>query len=304
MTRAPHYPRLGLVLLVGLAIAWGVNWPMMKIVFAEFKPWTFRGFTCLAAGLMLLALARVSRVSLWPASGEWRRIAIASLFNVTSWHMLTAFGIMLLASGKASVLAFTMPLWAALIGVVFLGERMSGRRAIALALGLAGILVLVSRDLGVLGDAPLGVLFILAAAIGWAIATLYQKRQEWTISMLALAGWQLLIGGVPIILAIPLVEGLHIPQASPIAWLCTLYVVVVALVFAYFAWFKIVSLFPANVAAIGTLLTPVIGVLSGVLVLGEPFTWREMLALILVGSALALVLIVPAPAARLAPADD
>jgi len=292
------------LLLVGLAIAWGANWPVMKIALAEFKPWTFRGFTCLAAGLMLLALARVSRVSFWPAAGEWRCITIASFFNVTAWHMLVAFGILLLASGKASVLGFTMPLWAALIGVVFLGEHMSGRRAVALALGLAGILVLVSRDLGALGDAPLGVVFMLAAALGWAIGTLYQKRQRWTISMLALAGWQLLIGSLPIIVAIPVVEGWHMPQASLTAWLCTLYLVIVALVFAYFAWFKIVSLFPANVAAIGTLLTPAVGVLSGVLVLGEPFTWRELLALMLVGAALALVLIVPAPAARPAPADD
>jgi drug/metabolite transporter (DMT)-like permease len=79
----------------------------------------------------------------------------------------------------------------------------------------------------------------------------------------------------------------------------------VALVFAYFAWFKIVTLFPASVAGIGTLLTPVVGMLSGAVVLGEPFGLREIAAVLLIGSALVLVLIIPAlkPRGAAAPAD-
>lgn len=303
MTQSPALPRLGLILLVGLSFAWGINWPFMKIVLREVPLWTFRAWSCLAAGLMLLALARMTGGRLMPAQGEWRNIVIAALFNVTIWHVFIAAGVIRMASGHAAVLAFTMPLWAAMIGVAFLGERLTKRVAAALALGIGGIVVLLSRDLAAVGASPLGAICVLVAAFGWAIGTLFQKRKRWTVGTLALAGWQLTLGTVPMFAILPFVEGFHIPQASAAAWAAAAYTTVVALVFAYFAWFKIVTLFPASIAGIGTLLTPVIGMASGAVVLGEPFGWREMLAVALIGSALALVLIIPALKSRVAPAS-
>lgn len=294
MTSSQALPRLGLLLLVGLSFAWGINWPFMKIVLAEIPLWTFRAWSCIAAGLMLLALARLTGGRVRPARGEWRPIMVCAIFNVTAWHILVAIGVMQMASGHASVLAFTMPLWAAIIGVLFLGEKLTGRVAAALALGIGGIVVLLSRDFRAVGASPLGAAAVLGASIGWAVGTLYQKRQRWSVGSLALAGWQLGLGSMPMFAIMPFADGIHVPQASAAAWAAATYTTVIALVFAYFAWFKIVTLFPASIAGIGTLLTPVIGMFSGAVVLGEPFGWREVLAMALIGSALVLVLIVPA----------
>ncbi len=303
MTQERSPPRLGLILLVGLSFAWGINWPFMKIVLSEVPLWTFRAWSCFIAGLLLLGLARLTGTRLRPAAGEWRPIAVAALFNVTCWHVLVAVGVMQMASGHAAVLAFTMPLWAALIGVTFLGERLTRRVVAALALGVGGIAVLLSRDLAAVGASPVGALAVLGAAVGWATGTLYQKRQRWTVGTLAVAGWQLTAGSIPMFVILPFADGIHVPQASAAAWAAAAYTTVIALVFAYFAWFKIVTLFPASVAAIGTLLTPVIGMTSGAVVLGEPFGWREAVALVLIGSALALVLIIPALRPRAVPAS-
>lgn len=305
MTAGPHLPRLGLVLLAGLSLAWGINWPFMKIALREIEPWTYRAWSCLLAGLCLLALARMAGYTLRPARGELRRVAIAAALNVTLWQILIAYGTMRMASGHAAVLAFTMPLWAALLGVVFLGEKLTGRIAAALAFGLGGIIVLLSRDLQAVGDSPSGAGLVLCAALSWAVGTLYQKRQCWRLSTLALAGWQLALGTLPMFLILPFSEGIYVPQASALAWISAAYTTLVALVFAYFAWCKIVSLFPANIAAIGTLLIPVLGVASGAVALGEVFGWREVLALGFIGAALALVLIMPGPRATtaVAPAD-
>lgn len=294
MTQVHALPRLGLVLLVGLSFAWGLNWPFMKIVLQEIPLWTFRAWSCLAAGLMLLALGHLTGGRVKPTPAEWRPILVGTFFNVTIWHVFVALGVMQMASGHAAVLAFTMPLWSAIISVAFLGERMTGRVALALALGIGGIVALLSRDLSAVGASPLGAVFMLTASVGWAIGTLYQKRQRFTVGTLALAGWQLALGTVPMFIVLPFADGVHVPQASAAAWAAATYTTVVALVFAYFAWFKIVSLFPASIAGIGTLLTPVIGMASGAVVLGEPFGWREILAVALIGSALALVLIIPA----------
>ncbi len=303
MTQAQFLPRLGLILLVGLSFAWGINWPFMKIVLQEIPLWTFRAWSCLAAGLMLLALGHVTGGRVKPTPAEWQPILVGALFNVTIWHVFVALGVMQMASGHAAVLAFTMPLWSAIISVAFLGERMTGRVALALALGIGGIVVLLSRNFTAVGDSPLGAAFMLTASVGWAIGTLYQKRQRFTVGTLALAGWQLALGTVPMFVILPFADGIHFPQASAAAWAAATYTTVVALVFAYFAWFKIVSLFPASIAGIGTLLTPVIGMVSGAVVLGEPFGWREILAVMLIGSALVLVLIIPALRPRTAVAS-
>jgi drug/metabolite transporter (DMT)-like permease len=297
-------PKLGLVLLVGLSFAWGINWPFMKIVFAEIPLWTFRAWSCFIAGLMLLALARLAGVKVLPHKREWPSILLATIFNVLLWHILIAVGVIKMASGHAAVLAFTMPLWSSIISVAFLGERMTGRVALALALGVGGIVVLLSRDFSVVGDSPVGAACVLGAAIGWAIGTLYQKRQRWTIGSLAVAGWQLTLGAIPMFVVLPFVDGIHVPSASAAAWAAATYTTVVALVFAYFAWFKIVTLFPASIAGIGTLLTPVIGLLAGAAVLDEALGPREIAAMLLIGAALVLVLIIPAlrprPAAAVA----
>jgi drug/metabolite transporter (DMT)-like permease len=298
-------PKLGLLLLLGLAFAWGINWPFMKIVLSEIPLWTFRAWSCFAAGLMLLALARLVGGRVAPDARDWRPLLIGALLNVLLWHVFVAVGVMKMASGHAAVLAFTMPLWSAIISVAVLGERMTRRVGLALVLGIGGIVVLLSRDFAVVGESPVGAAFMLGAAVGWAVATLYQKRQNWSIGSLAVAGWQLALGALPMFAVLPFVEGFHMPSASAAAWAAATYTTVVALVFAYFAWFKIVTLFPASIAGIGTLLTPVIGMLSGAVVLGEPFGVREVAAMLLIGSALVLVLIIPAlrPRVAAAPAD-
>jgi drug/metabolite transporter (DMT)-like permease len=298
-------PKLGLLLLVGLAFAWGINWPFMKIVLSEIPLWTFRSWSCFAAGLMLLGLARLSGGRVMPVDRDWVPLIIGAALNVLLWHVFVAIGVMKMASGHAAVLAFTMPLWSAIISVSVLGERMTGRVAAALALGIGGIIVLLSRDFAFVGDSPVGAAFMLGASIGWAVGTLYQKKQNWSIGTLAVAGWQLALGALPMFLVLPFVEGFHMPSASFAAWASAAYTTVVALVFAYFAWFKIVTLFPASVAGIGTLLTPVIGLLSGAVVLGEPLGPREIVAMLLIGSALVLVIIIPAlrPRVTALPAD-
>ena len=100
----------------------------------------------------------------------------------------------MMGSGHAIVMAFTMPLFAAVLGVIFLNEAMTRRRLAALALGAAGIAVLMSHDFGVIGAEPLGFALTLCGAALWAIGVLIQKHTPWKIGLLALTGWQILLG--------------------------------------------------------------------------------------------------------------
>jgi len=281
-------------LILGLALGWGLNWPAMKMALGEFPLWTFRASSCVAAGFCLLAIARAVGQPIVPRAHEWRAMALAALFNVTAWQMFVAAGVRLIGSGEAAVVAFTMPLWAVFFAWLFLREPLGVRGGAALVLGMAGIVVLISRDFGAIVRAPGGVSLMLAGAIGWAVGTLIQKRRRFSLQAMAFAGWQLIIGAVPMLAVVPVLEPLRVPAVSATAWLLWVYTTFIALVFCYAAWFQVVRLMPMSVASISVLLVPAVGVISGALMLGEPLGLREVAALLLIGSALALVLLLPA----------
>ncbi|HEX9464965.1 MAG TPA: DMT family transporter [Alphaproteobacteria bacterium] len=293
---------LGPALILALAVGWGLNWPVMKIGLLEFPLWTFRGSACLVAGLCLLALAPLAGGRAIPRSGDWRSLAVAAFFNVTIWQIFIAYGLRLVASGEAALLAFTMPLWAVFLGRVVLGETLGSRGGAALILGTAGIVVLLTRDFTALARAPTGVAMVVIGAAAWAVGTLIQKRHHTSLTTVALAGWQLTLGALPMMVMIPLLEGWHPPAVSVAAWLSLTYTTFVALVLCWYLWFKIVSLMPMNIASISTLLVPAVGVISGALMLHEEIGVREILALALIATALALVL--TRPAAPAAAADQ
>jgi drug/metabolite transporter (DMT)-like permease len=282
------------ILVAALSIGWGLSWPMMKIALSEFPIWTFRAWSCLAAGLCLLGLARLGGGRLLPIGGEWLGLTLAALCNVTAWHIFIGYGIGLVASGHAAVLAYTMPLWVVLLGTALFGQALDWRSVAGLMLGLAGIFTLIAPDLAKIGEAPLGAGLILLGAMAWALGTLIQKRVRTGLSILAFTGWQLVVGDIPILLVMPFMEGFVVPHVSPQAWAAGAYITAIALVLCYFVWFKIVSLMPASRASISTLLVPAIGVMSGALFLGEPVGMPEIAALAFTLAALALVLVPPA----------
>lgn len=295
----------GLIALAFLWLVWGTTWPAMRTVFLELPVWQFRAVTCAVAGAVLLGLGILEDRTRWKAPRRiWPRLIVASLLNMTCWHVLTGFALQIVGAGHGAIVCYTLPVWTALLAGLFYGERIAARLAVAIALGVAGVGVLLTAGPGasgtwsagefLQGDRPLGFAFVLLAAIAWAGGTLVVKHYEWGVSMNALAGWQLLIGLVPITLIAAVSEPFVLHRASLEAALSGLYVLFVGMVMGYALWFRVVRAMPATVASIGAMMIPVIGVASGALILGEPFGWRELLALALVLSAIALVLFFPA----------
>jgi drug/metabolite transporter (DMT)-like permease len=283
---------LALGLIVAISVLWGLNWPAMRAAAVELSPWTFRTICVLIAGPGLLAIAALGKEPMMPRPAAWPGIALLALTGVTGWQILSAMALTRIGGGHAAIIGYTMPLWAAVISALWLGERLSGRRAAALALGCCGMLVLFRGNLGGLATAPLGAALMLGAALCWALNTVATKAYPWGIGVIALSGWQLVLGGVPIVVAWRILE--PVPDLSRLSWAGvagTLYAATVALIFCYTAYIKIVTLLPATVAAIATLAIPVVGVFTAALLLGEPLGLAELGALALVLAALLLALL-------------
>ena len=132
---------------------------------------------------------------------------------------------------------------------------------------------------------------MLGAALSWALGTVLQKRFPVKLPVGLYTAWIMLIGGVPIFVGALLFDDWEaLRNVSVIAWLGTTYNVVIAFAFAHWAWIKIATSVPVSVFSISMLLIPVVGVLSGMLFLGERPAWTEYTALALVLAALLTVL--------------
>jgi len=291
---AETLPRFGFILLIFLSVFWGSNWPLMKIGLREIPVWTFRTLCLFLGGFGFLCIAKADGLMLTIPRSELRPLILVSLLNITGWHLCSAYGLIYMDAGRAVIIGYTMPIWASILGIFILGERLTLARLIGLFLGSAGLLILIGPDLKALGSTPLGAIFMLGAAVTWAGGTVLLKYFRWTMPIAALAGWQLILGGIPVIIGAFILEPMTVLlQVSWQAALATGYVILVGNIFCFWAWVKVVSLFPANVASIGTLAIPVVGVLSSAMVLGEPVGVGEIVALILVLMALSVVMIRP-----------
>lgn len=292
--QSERLPASGFVLLALVTLFWGANWPVMKIALAELPVWWFRALCVWAGAIGLLAIARVHGAPLTIMRSEVRPLLIVSFFAMLGWQICSAYGVTLMPAGRASITAFTMPVWASLLGAAFLDEPITGAKIAGLILGLAGLGVLMGEDVFVFGTAPLGVLFMLAASVSWAIGTVLFKKYRWQTPVSTLVGWQMATAAVPITIVAMLTEQLpNIAHLSGHTIIALIYTFLLPMMFCQWAFFKVVSMFPASIASIGTLAVPVIGVYSSALVLGEPVGWHEIAALVLICAALTSVLVVP-----------
>jgi drug/metabolite transporter (DMT)-like permease len=302
-----NLPRSTWGLLIMLTLGWGCNWPLMKLALAEIPIWTFRSLCVTAGAAGIFAIARIGGQPLLPPRAQWPRLIGTALFNTTAWNILIAYGLTLLPAGRSAILAYTMPLWVALLSVPLLREPLTQRRLLGLLLGMSGMLLLLSDEWASLRAAPVGALLVIGAAVSWALGTVLMKRYPTALPTTSFTGWQLLIGGLPIGIGALLLETGKLAPLSSQAVVALAYNMVVASIICYWVWFKIVSRASATASSLGTLSIPVVGVFSSMLVLGERPDWREYLALLLVLAAIATV-IVPDHAAveraETAPAGD
>lgn len=288
--------RASLAILV-VAFVWGCNWPVLKMGVTEMAPLTFRTLTLPFAAIGMLLVARVIGDDIRVPRGFWPRLLGLSLFNIALWNGFVLFGVQRLPAGRSSILAYTMPIWATAIAALVLHEHVSRRKLVGLALGAAGMLVLLGEQVVVLRTAPFGALMIIIAAISWAYGTVLLRQWRPTMPQTALSGWMLLLGWIPLAAAAPFFDpqplGVELAHLSARGWFSIVYNIFFAGTLANLAWFMMARTMPVAVSSLSSLPVPVVGVISGMILLGERPGPQEWIALGLVLGALFTVLFEP-----------
>ena len=283
-----------MALLVALSFFWGTNWPFMKIALMEIPVWWFRTFCLFGGGLSLLSISYISGHRVRLKGWEVAPLLLCMSFGMLGWHLLSAYGVSEMPAGRASIIAFTMPVWAAFLARMLLGEPLTNLKLISLAFGLSGLAVLIGPDLIDLKKAPLGALLMLGAALAWGTGTVLFKKFTWSASTTALAGWQLTFAGIPIAIGAFFFQ--MPPDWTTISakvYFSLAYVMALPMIFCQWAYLRSVRTFPASLAAISTLGVPIIGTYSSALILEEAVGIQEFSALVLVCLALVTILVIP-----------
>lgn len=286
----PVIPRRELWLFIAVVVLWGVNWTMMKLALAELDFWVFRSY-CVIAGLFwFLGYSLKAGIPLALPRPYWGRMVACGLCNIAGWNILSAAGLGLLPSGRAGILAYTMPLWVVLLSRWFLGEALSTMRLVAITLGMGGIALLLVDEVQTLKTAPIGALLMVASGLVWAFGIVLFKGFPKSIATTTLMVWSLVLGGWPILLGLLLLgHGPWLPTGAS-AWAGLLFNVIVVFGFCWFAWNELVRALPTQVTGISSLAVPIVGFASGMLLLGEKPRPFDYVALLSIVAAVGLVL--------------
>jgi drug/metabolite transporter (DMT)-like permease len=281
------------LMLVGLSLAWGLTWPVLRIALDEIPPFSLRVITSALGALFLFTLAGLQHRKVGLQGRNWLHVAVAGTLNIAAFTILTALGQIGTLTSRVIILGYSMPIWACLLAVPVLGERIDRTRAIALVLCVAGIVTMVAP---LLQTAALhGLMFSLAAGMSWAAGTIYLKWARIPGDPITLAAWQLAWAFAITCLAVPVFEGSF--HLWPTQWRTAgalMFSGFIGSGFCYFLWFTAVRRLPAMTVSLGVLSVPVIGIAASALMLGERPTLTDYIGCALIHTAAACVLLTPA----------
>lgn len=286
-----------LFLLVSVTLFWGFNWPVLKLGVNGYPPLSFRALSMLL-GLPLLYLAtRVYKMPLRVARSDWPELSRLTLTNMIVWHVLAILSIQTLSSGRAAILGYTMPIFSAVWGMLWFSQRLSGRQMIGVAAAACGVALLLWHEIDRMSGSPMGVVGMLIAAAVWALGTQMLRRTRIVAPTLVLIWWMTLATTLVTIVLAWVFERDRWAPLPPAVWGAVIYNGVLIFGFAQPAWLLLARELAPAASTLSVMLIPVLGTLSGAWWLGESLYWQDVAALLLIGLAIASVLL-PGRAAR------
>jgi len=261
--------RSQLAALVALTLMWGVNWPMMKFSLRELSPLYFRAVTMTGGAVMLYALYRARGSPMQLPRAAWLPVLVLALPNILGWHLFSILGVQELASGRAAILGFTMPIWTVLLAIAFFGDKLTRRAVISVACGSVAVAMLVAHELTALAGRPLGILWMQIAAVSWALGTVLMRRTTLKLPTETITVWMMLLSSLGFWALAALLEPWPTWQFSGAMWAALAWGVAINYGVAQIIWFGMARSLPPQASTFAIMAVPLVGTLSATFIVGE-----------------------------------
>jgi O-acetylserine/cysteine efflux transporter len=256
-----------LALTIGVMLLWGLNFPIAKLGLAELPPILMMALRFALVALLLCPFMPLPRDKLGGI------LVVAVLLG--GFHFSLMFtGLSRIDASAAAILTQSQVLFSTLLGIVVYRDRLSRRLVAGMLLAFLGVALVAGEPR--FGSDPWPILMILGAALVWALANVAFKRIG-AIHPFALSGWMAFFAAPQLCLTSWVLESgqsTAVAAADWRAWAALLYNAVVVTIISYGMWYPLVRKHPMSFLMPFTLLVPVVGVLSSVLILGDRVTWQ------------------------------
>ena len=284
-----------MLLLAATSLIWGVHWPVTKLGLADAPPFTY-GVLRVAGGLACLVVLLLIQGRLrLPPRQDLPIVLSVGLGQMAASIALMNVGLRFVPAGRSAVLVYSSPLWVAGLQALVLRTGLRLREGVGLGLGLAGLAILLNPQAidWRSGDVVLGSGLLLLSAVIWAATILHLRRHRWTASPLELGPWELLVALVPLV-----VLALATERSEPVHWEPALvgyllYSGPLATAFAFWASQWVQRSLSPLASSIGFLAVPVVGLVAGAVMLGEPIGPADLVGLVVALCGIALVSLAP-----------
>jgi drug/metabolite transporter (DMT)-like permease len=274
---------------IGLAVlylVWGSTYLGIAIAIETIPPFLMAAVRFFLAGLILLtwSVAREGRSFVPPTRREWRDSAIVGALLIGGGMGMVAFGEQTVPSGITALIIATMPVWVAILGGIFLGERLPRLAIVGIVVGFVGVAILVgpSASGGPGALDPVGLAAILISPIAWSSGSLFAShRAVLPKRPLVATGVQMLLGGL-LLAIMAAVTGefaaLDIGAISRESALALAYLLVMGSLVAFTVYGWMLRVAPLPLVATYAYVNPIIAVILGAIVLGEAIDLRTVVA--------------------------
>lgn len=272
--------------LAVMSAIWGYNWVVMKEGLRFCDPFVFAAIRILPAAICLFVILVWTKKDWRPRQVKWT--VLLGFLSTTVGSGLPLWALAGGAAGKTAVLLYTMPFWTILLAWPILGERIRGFAWLAVIFAFAGLALIVAVD--AIGANLWSSILAVIAGISWAGSAIITRimRRDPEFDVLSATTWQMIYGTVPLII-ISILMPSPPTQWTPVFIVALLYNIFLVCVIAFLLWFYVLDRLQAGMATMGTLVTPVLALISARIQLGEIPSSREGLGIILILSGIGLL---------------
>jgi drug/metabolite transporter (DMT)-like permease len=281
---------------VALCGIWGSTWLAIKLGLRDLPPITFAGIRFALAGAVLFALIWLSQDRLPRSRRDWALLGYTGLQTITINYALVFWGEQYISSGLAALLSATVPLFGLPLAHRYLqSEPLTLSKVIGVVLGLVGVAIIFSGELGIGGPIALWAsVGIIVAALVTAHAGVLIKASGTHIEPSVMAGVQMIGGCIPLLVAGVALEGSPLRfHWTPLALATLAYLTVLGSVVAFLMYYWLIRHVEVSRVLMIPLVTPLVAVLFGVLFAGEVVGWHTAIGGLSIIGGVALTVVNP-----------
>ena len=292
-SRAPPAWNAAWLQLAATVVLFGLSWPIIKIGLTASTPvWLAAGRATCSALSSFALLAALRRLR-WPSRADWPIVLSVGAFQLSFFFALSNLGVQSVPAGRSGVLAYSTMLWLVPLSLL-LGERVGWRGLAGALMGMLGIVVLIEPLRFDWSNRAVveGHVWLLLAGFSWALALLHARRHRWRLSPLDVLPWQMSVATILLwLLALVIEPHGYLDFARANLWIALPYIGVFAGPAGTWASVSLARALPPVVASLGMLGTPLLAILSSMVLVNEPVTRPLALGTLLVIAGIAIVIL-------------